>query len=304
MSALFNPGVYAPAEISAEAYHRDPAVEPSLSSSLARVIVEETPKRAWLAHPRLNPDFVAEEDGKFDLGSAVHDTLASDGKRIRIVEAADWRSKEAKQQRDDARAAGLIPLLTHQAEETVKIASAATWQAVAAGIALGKQEHVFIAQDRGAWVRAMIDGFSPPWISDWKISSINLANDDGLGRHLAESGYDLRAYFYLRVAELLFPDWAGRLKYRWLFVQKDSPYGLRVIECDGAFKEMGRRKYEHALGLWTRCMKSGEWPNLEGLPSTVPYPNFQENQWLAREEKPGFMMGPVEMLGRLDAGTL
>ena len=44
-------------DISAEAYHADPAPEPSLSSSVAKILVNLSPAHARIAHPRLNPDY-------------------------------------------------------------------------------------------------------------------------------------------------------------------------------------------------------------------------------------------------------
>ena len=112
--------------------------------------------------------------------------------------------------------------------------------------------------------------------------------------------YDLRAAFYLRVAELVFPDWAGRLRFHWIMVEKDEPYGVRIIDCDNTFAEMGGRKYRHALGVWQECLEEGRWPHLEHMGRTVPYPSFMENAWLEREQAPGHVMGPVEMLKRGD----
>lgn len=58
--------------MSAEAYHQDPAPQPSLSSSIAKILLDQSPRHAWLAHPKLNPNYVAEEDSRFDIGTAAH----------------------------------------------------------------------------------------------------------------------------------------------------------------------------------------------------------------------------------------
>jgi hypothetical protein len=83
MSAL-SPGFYP--EIDAKRYHADDlALVPSLSSLIAKVLVDQTSKMAWLAHPRLNPAFKIEYDDKFNLGDAVHDWLSSGGARVRLT---------------------------------------------------------------------------------------------------------------------------------------------------------------------------------------------------------------------------
>ena len=290
-------------ELSADQYHSDPCPLPSLSSSLAKIIVSETPRKAWLAHPRLNPDFAPEISDKFDFGTAVHDALSSGGKRIAVVEGfLDWKKKEAQDRRDELRARGLTPLLEHQFADVETLVERTRADLERRNVTLGAQEAVFIAQDRGVWLRSMMDAFDPPWISDFKTTSTNLASDAAVANMIVDYGYDLQSAFYLHVAGLVFPEWAGRLKFRLLFVEKQEPFGLRIIEADATMLEMGRRKMEHAIGLWQQCTASGRWPHLEHLPRTVPYPSFQESRWLERETSDGFVSGPLELLKRHDDG--
>ena len=284
-------------------YHADQLISdrPSLSSSLAATLISETPKRAWLEHPRLNPKFEAESDSKFDLGSAVHDYLSSGGARVRVIPGfSDYRKETAQIERDKLRAAGIVPLLEKEAEKVHAIVESVNETLKRKGVELGHQEGVFVAEDRGVLIRAMIDSWNPPFIRDFKVSGLNLANDVGLAKHIADLHYDLRAYFYVRIAGLVFPEWAGRIKYEWIFVEKDQPHGVRIVEADNTWLEMGRRKYESALGIWQKCVTSGRWPHLEGLSKTLPYPSWSETQWLERETKHDFVMGPVEMLKRMD----
>lgn len=289
--------------IPAHAYHGDPCSRPSLSSSLAKVIVEETPRKAWLAHPRLNPDFAVEPDDKFNLGDAVHDFLSSGGERVRIIpNYSDYKKGAAQEERAKLRALGVVPLLEHQADAVNEIVVNVMSTLYRRKIDLGAQEGVFVAEDRGVLLRAMMDSFNPPWISDFKVTAINLANDFVVGKQIADLGYDLSAWFYIRVASLVFPEHAGRLKFRWIFVEKDAPFGVRIVEADATALEMGRRKAEHAIGLWQKCLREDRWPHLEHLPATVPYPAFKENAWLEREEAPGFIQGPLAALKDMGYG--
>ena len=73
----------------AAAYHADPCERPSLSSSIAKILLEKTPRHAWTAHPRLNPDFAAKDESKFDLGTAVHELMLGKGVGYTIIKAAD-----------------------------------------------------------------------------------------------------------------------------------------------------------------------------------------------------------------------
>src|SRR5258708_2254328 len=48
------PGIY---DLDDDDYHQDPAPEPSLSSSIVKLLDQQTPAHAYAAHPRLNPQF-------------------------------------------------------------------------------------------------------------------------------------------------------------------------------------------------------------------------------------------------------
>ncbi len=98
-------------DVAAARYHADPCVKPSLSSSIAKILLEKTPRHAWYAHPRLNPDFAANTDTKFDLGSVVHELMLGKGVGYAVIKAADYRAKTAQAARQAAREEGKVPLL-------------------------------------------------------------------------------------------------------------------------------------------------------------------------------------------------
>ena len=116
MRPRMEPGVY---DLDAAAYHADPCPEPSLSSSIGKLIVGRSPLHAKCAHPRLNPDYQPRESGKFDLGSTVHKLILGKGAEVVAIEADDWRTKAAKEARDTARGDGKTPMLVGQLERAV-----------------------------------------------------------------------------------------------------------------------------------------------------------------------------------------
>ena len=58
--------------LTAEQYHSDPCPTASLSSSIANILLDQSPLHAYLAHSRLNLQYEREESSRFDLGSAAH----------------------------------------------------------------------------------------------------------------------------------------------------------------------------------------------------------------------------------------
>ncbi|MBW4971899.1 hypothetical protein KZY98_15680, partial [Croceibacter atlanticus] len=64
-----SPGTY---DLPAEVYHADQmCAVPTLSSSLARLMLARSPRHAWHASPRLNPDHQSDDRKTFDIGRAA-----------------------------------------------------------------------------------------------------------------------------------------------------------------------------------------------------------------------------------------
>src|SRR6185312_5568438 len=81
-------------------YHSDPCESPSLSSSLAKIIIDQTPKHAFVCHPKLNPNFAPKDDARFDLGSVAHELILDRGAGFDVVEADSWATKDARKARE------------------------------------------------------------------------------------------------------------------------------------------------------------------------------------------------------------
>src|SRR5690242_20841585 len=107
---MVNTGVHT---LPAEQYHADDIADrPSLSASIAHLLVNQTPWHAWAAHPKLNPHYERVERDIFDLGNVAHQLiLEGDAERVAVIDCSDWRTKDAREQRDEARAEGKVPLL-------------------------------------------------------------------------------------------------------------------------------------------------------------------------------------------------
>src|SRR4030065_2301657 len=129
-------GIY---NISAEAYHADPCPVPSLSRSFMQSLIFKTPARVYHDTKRLNPAFVEEEaDPKFDIGTAAHALLLEGPEGIQIIDATDYKSGKARDDRGAAREAGKTPLLTHQYIEGAGKGGAAKNQIAACSELKGK----------------------------------------------------------------------------------------------------------------------------------------------------------------------
>ena len=96
--AKLKPGIYR--EFPVADYYADPAPTPSLTQSLAKIIIERSPLHAWHAHPRLNPDFERDDPTKYDVGNIAHALMLGRGKDLVVLETFDdWRTNDAKKRR-------------------------------------------------------------------------------------------------------------------------------------------------------------------------------------------------------------
>src|SRR5690606_29585641 len=103
-------------QMDADTYYADPCPEPSLSQSIAHVLLAKSPLHAWLQHPRLGGKARAATKA-MDEGSLVHALLLGQDDQIVEVDADSWRTNAAKEQRDAARAEGKIPVLAGELDD-------------------------------------------------------------------------------------------------------------------------------------------------------------------------------------------
>lgn len=290
---ITTPGIY---DIPFDEYNADPCPTPSLRSSIAGTLLTKTPRHAMLQHPRLNPHYERVERGIFDLGTAAHELLLMGETAVVVVDANDWRTNAAKQQRDDAYNAGRTPILAKHWIDVEAMVDAAHEQLrqfdvddvrfMAPG---GRPEQTLIWQSGEIWIRTRPDWLPPEAnesevLYDYKTTS-GSAHPDEWGRARAFSGPDLQAALNCRAAKAVL-GWE-RPRCRFVVQENSPPYALSVVELTPAAMALADRKLESAIQLWARCLREDRWP---GYPTQVCHldaPGWMEMQWedrVAREE--------------------
>lgn len=290
---ILQPGLHL--GIPEDAYHRDVAPEPSLSSSVAKILLDQSPRHAWHAHPRLGGQ--KDEGDKtraMEIGTVVHKLLLGKGAEIVPIEAEDYRSKDAKAAREAAYLEGKQPILRpdmRTAGDTVGAVMQQLDKVEGCGGFgnIGAPEVVGIWKDEtGPYGRLMADWFQDEGdravIWDVKTSSQSVAPHQ-VARTIVSMGYDLSAAHYERGILAIRPELAGRLTFRWLFCEVEPPHAITVAELDAAGLAIGRKKAAAAFLLWARCLREGVWPAYANRIVRPDYPAFAEAQWLAREER-------------------
>jgi PDDEXK-like domain of unknown function (DUF3799) len=283
-------------EIEANDYHADPCPMPSLSNSLLKPLLNLSPKHAWTVSPRLNPHHVPDESERLDFGSIVHRILLDKGRQMQILDFPDYRTKAAQQARDTAREIGRIPVLVEKYEQAQRLATRAREQirqfpdmSDAFDTMTGKTEiGLFWEDDAGCWGRSLIDRLmtdAPFWRSiDIKTIARSARPDDaGLGVHFTEMGYDTQAALQERGLIKVFPKLAGRILFRFVFIELDPPHMISIVEPDPATMEIARRKVDAGFRLWSRCLKRNYFPGYPCRVVPLRHAEWMASRWLERE---------------------
>ena len=258
------PGIY---PLPADQYHADPVEKPSLSCSIAKVLLDQSAHHAWLAHPRLNPKFEREGDSRSDLGSAAHSILLEDRPdHVVVVDADDWRTKAAKEARDAAQAAGKFAILAHKFADVMRMVKAAKDFIVDTELSgifeNGLTEQTVVWQDSsykdtpGVWCRARPDKMTvdKKIIMDYKTTGS--AAPDEVAKQIGRMQYDLQSEFYTRGVHAV----AGTDPiFVFLFQEITPPYACSLISLSNAYREVGRLKVKRAMSLWERAVTTGNW---------------------------------------------
>lgn len=286
-------------------YIRDPAPEPSISSGAAKNVLEGCPARAWFEHPRLNPAWGDDADSKTDVGKVAHELLLEGTDRVVVVDAADWRTKAAKEARDAARAEGKIPLLAERWPEVKAMVDAAkvALERVAGelgGFKFGDllmeqtliwQEPVVQPTTNGIpfkdwpsiWCRSRPDILVPDFrfAIDYKTTE-GTAAAEPFAKHVINMGYDYQAALIRNGVHAIH----GKTPDVVFMVQEcHAPYLVNFVGLSPGFADVGERKLRAAAKRWHECLSTNKWP---GYPDAVA--------WV---EPPAWELARVEVLGML-----
>lgn len=253
-------GIYT---LPAATYHADPCPAPSLSNSIANTILTRSPLHAWHEHPRLNSSFVRTHDTKFNVGTAAHALLLErrhDG--IVIVDAPDWKTKAARERRDEAYANDQTPILSHQYDRIMSGMCLAAQTFIdtteLAGIfQLGLAEQTVIWKEGDTWCRARPDLLSADRhiIVDYKTTEN--AEPEAFIRQIARMSYDLQAEWYVRGVKAVTGE---EPVFVFLAQEISPPYACSLVSLSNAYRAIGQSKVSRALTLWMACTQSGKWP--------------------------------------------
>lgn len=248
------PGVHV---LSAAEYHADPCPEPSASSSILRKILSGSARHAWMAHPKLGGQ-VDPPRAAFDLGTAAHALLLEGEDGIAVIQAEDWRTKAAKEARDEARAQGRIPMLAEQSDEVYAMVEAAREQLRPFGLLEHHApEQTLIWRNGPHWCRARLDRFENGIVIDYKTTSRS-ARPGLVDRLVWSMGYDVQLAWYLEGIEAVTGE--SEVQHRLIVQEVRPPYALSVLALGRDALGSARGRMRAAWDVWSRSLERGRDP--------------------------------------------
>ena len=275
------------------AYHADPCDTPSLSASLAHLMVSASPLHAWTASRKLNPDYESVDTPAFNIGRAFHSLILDERPRVRVREKygdwPDWRSKESREWRDSMEAAGEI-VITEKEDEWLQDARFNALKTLNSSLDIQPEklptEVSLVWETGGVTNRARVDA-----IDVKNRIAVDLKTTAGLAdpqRWVAASmdhGIDLRAAHYLDGLNWCWPrpldnDRVPEWRYIFLVVEKSAPHACSLVELDGRTIAMGQSKLECARRSWGDCLKLDDWPAWSKAVEEASAPEWRVSQWI------------------------
>lgn len=281
--SVTQPGIY---DMPAAQYHSDPVPSGSLSQSGAKLLLPPSCPALY----RYDQDHPAAPKREFDLGHAAHREVLGAGAELVIIDAPNYKTKAAQQQRDEAYDDCLTPVLPHEYEQVQAMAKAVREHPKAGRLfapGTGQPEQALFWQDdrTGVWRRAMLDwlpanvGQPRMVISDYKTAAS--AAPDRLQRAIYEHGYHIQGAWYEDAVRALgiHPEPVFVL----VLQEKKAPYLITVVQLPAQATQAGRELGRRAVDIYRHCVETDTWPAYSDGIEVVDMPIWLENKYIAEE---------------------
>lgn len=264
---------------------------PSLSSSGAKTILEQSPAHFFWNSP-MNPARPPESDEPhFSVGKASHDLLLLGG---------DWKSayhilpegfSRAKTKQfaeeiaaaDYAKSKGKTIIRAADMALVEKIADKISGNADARNALIrGVPEMTLAWQDEltGVWLRARpdflpqscIDGGPVRIVTDLKFMAASHCSPRGFSRAVDNFGFYISAAWYGEGIRQIY----GKPPTHFMFVviEKEPPHTVSTYWLEDEDIQRGRLMMRQAINVFAECVKRNDWPGYTTRPTPIGLPTY------------------------------
>ena len=274
------PGVY---DLTDEDYHRDLVPGGSLSSSGARRLLP--PSCPALFHHWRHQQ--GPRTKAMDFGTAAHWRMLGVGSPIVVVDADDWKTKAAQQQKAFAHAAGRVPMLlkdyarTREMESVLR-ANPDARKLFRPGLGAVEQSMFWVDFEFDVWRRARLDlvipgnDTDPMFIVDYKTcQGVDIV---AMEKSMATYGYEKQGAWYIDAADALGLVPPSGVVFVLVFQMSDPPYLVRVGQPTPEAIQWGRVQNRKAIDTYRDCTRTGVWPGYPAGVVSLALPRWTEKQ--------------------------
>jgi len=279
---ITEPGVY---DIPEDLYHRDPVKGGSLSYSGAKKLLAEGGPELF-AYEREHPP---EPSAEMEHGSAAHKEVLGVGPELVEIKADNWRKDATKDEAEQARKAGKLPLLTRDLEIVRAMAARLREHQWASALLNqgGQAEASGFWRDPeyGTWWRCRWDKMPEPdprrvpQLADYKTTAKNGAGPAKFAKAIADFRYHLQGFVYsqgytaLHAARIAAP-----AEFNLIAQERVAPYRVAVYRLHPDALRKGRDDAARAMEIYRDCSEAGIWPGYDPEPQVIdlPYWSYKE----------------------------
>lgn len=257
--------------ISEDDYHADQLPDwvgggPTLSNSIAKVLLDRSPAHAYTQHPRFGA--ARKDSAVFDAGRLAHKLVLGKGAEVAVVDAPDWKTKAAQTTRDEARANGQIPALRGAYDAAVEAAQIVRAKLARLGIVLSGESEVQLAWQETrphglVWCRGMLDHLvvQGDRATIYDLKTTRDAKPFAASNSIVRYGYDTQRAAYSRALELLCPHIRpSAIDFVFIFAETEAPHAVTAGRLDDVLRDRGEERWCQAVDTWDECLRYGTWP--------------------------------------------
>lgn len=280
---ISTPGIY---DMPMAEYHGNVASAPSMSASDAIELMATCPAK-WHAGSYFNPDRKEEPNKKMDLGRAAHlAVLEADdlSKGIVIVraktktgkEATTYQAAEAAEMRDQALAAGKIPLLPAQWESLLPmrdklLAHPLAGKLLLEGGGVNERSGFWFDAGLGIWLKSRPDRVTQ--FNGMRVAVDLKTTGNAEPSQFARIAFNMGYHQQAAMADKVWSNLGAPLNAYYIIAQEtDPPYVVQVYEMVPRAIEWGAKLNDAAAALFSECVRANRWPEYSDgiLPLALP----------------------------------
>ena len=280
---ITGPGVYP--DMSDVDYHADPVPGGSLSSSGARKLLPPSCP-AKFRYDQVHGQLSKPE---WEFGKAAHHRVLGTGPEIFVLPYDSWRSKEAREERDEIQAGGGVAILEHENQVVADMANALAMDPIVGSWFVpdrGYVEYTLVWRDHrtGVMRRARLDWLSKGPTSKGRVVIVDYktctrADLESIAKAVAAYGYHCQGDWYKDgVCELGLAGPAG-VSHVLIFQEKTPPYVVTAVELDEEALMWGDELNKIAIDVYRHCTATGYWPGYTNKIERVELPRYAVKQY-------------------------